>query len=195
MKLLERSDPAATAGALFSIIHCTQDGSDDVWTFAENILDSRNKLLYVRDCYPKIYDEMWRFAVRNKGVKETDYYPVIVSETSGFSKSFFGIYALLRAVREKNIPVIYNYNNKEWYVIAPLEKKMQLFDKGDPGRWLLDLRSKFPDCLIGHELMESEKEKDDQSLWWGQVHTDMRDADNFIQLHAFGTSTWVLLIC
>ena len=73
IKLLERSDPDTTVSILFTNIHRTQDGST-VWTFAENILDSRDNLLYVRDCYPKMYDEMWRLAVRNKGVMETDYY-------------------------------------------------------------------------------------------------------------------------
>ena len=98
-----------------------------------------------------------------------------MSGTSGIGKSFFGIYALFRAVREKNITVIYNYSNEAWYVIAPPEEQMQLFDKGDPRRRLLDLRYKYPDCSIGEDLLQSEKEedgqkKDGQSLWWGKIH-------------------------
>ena len=52
----------------------------------------------MRDIYPDFYDAMWR-ATEDSEKQIT--HPVIVTGTSGIGKSFFGVYAALRAVREK----------------------------------------------------------------------------------------------
>jgi len=94
----------------------------------------------------------------NEDVSKTNYYPIVVAGISGIGKSLFGIYALLRAVRENNLTVIYNYNNEAWYIIAPPKEHMQLFNEGDPKRLLLDLRDKYFDSSIGLDLMNRESE-------------------------------------
>jgi hypothetical protein len=123
---------------------------------------------------------------------------VVVTGTSGIGKSFFGIYALLRAVREKDITVVYTMcgqsDSLEQYIVAPPASKMATFLKGDPRRLLLDLREDFPG-MLGEDVVDEEEDQDTKngvSLWWGEVKQHA-DSKTFLKRLKGGTSTWVFV--
>jgi len=68
---------------------------------------------------------MWKLAVQYEDgtIKPCGHFPIVVTGSSEIGKSFFEIYALFRAVFEQSISVIYNTNNEEWFIIAPLKQK------------------------------------------------------------------------
>ena len=188
-KFLQRGNPTGV-GAMFAGLHDVK-AEDGVLKFAHKVLAGRGDIIWKRPCYSSLYDEMWKLAVRGQ-----EYYPVIMTGTSGIGKSFFGIYALWRAVVERGITVIYTQAGRSEhpvrYVIAPPAAAMQEYGEDDARRLLLKLRGDYPG-VVGEDPVEGE---DDctwktKSMWWGELNQAAPGADKFIARLKEGKSTWV----
>jgi hypothetical protein len=73
------------------VLHKTKELDGDVLQFENEVLDSRSNMLWVRPSYPEMYDAVWKAGVREETGKTTEFYPVVVTGTSGIGKSFFGV--------------------------------------------------------------------------------------------------------
>jgi hypothetical protein len=194
-RILDRSNPVGV-GKLWSRLHKTKTLDGNVLQFDEKVLDSRSDLLWERPSYTEMYDAVWAAAVRVKD-RVLCYFPVVVTGTSGIGKSFFGIYAAFRAVREKDITVVYTMYGVDQsikrYVIAPSPSKMASFTAGDPRRLLLGLRKDFPG-MIGEDKVDDKEDdttKDSESLWWGELDDMAPESAKFRGRLLDGESTWV----
>ena len=194
-KILDRSKPEAI-GKMCSVLH-KSEAKQDVYSFASEVLDSKNSILYVRESYPKMYAQLWALAIMKTKKGKIEHFPVIVTGTSGVGKSFFGIYALLRAVSEMNITVVYTLygdnNLVKQYVVAPPAAKMANFAEGDPRRLLLDLRKEFVGMIGEDKVDESENEsiRMGESMWWGEINQTSSETQKFVDRLTGGESTWV----
>jgi hypothetical protein len=189
--ILQRGEPT-DIGVLFSRFDETRM-DESVYTFAASLLDSRTKMLWVRPVYPELYAAVWKRAINGE-----KFFPIIITGTSGIGKSFFGIYAMFRAVRERQITVVYKTygadDDKRIFVIAPPEATMAKFAEKDPKRLLLKLRDTFPG-MIGEDKMDAEEDshKTNKSIWWGEVDKEAPYSTQFVRQLLGGTSTWLFV--
>jgi len=192
-KVLKRSNPTGI-GKMWSCLHEVEEKEEDgvlSYIFKSNILESSRPLLWVRNIYPTFYDSMWKATSDGD-----DEHPVIVTGTSGIGKSFFGVYAALRAVREMKFTVVYTVlspdNAVKRYVIAPSVKEMAALPPNDPKRLLLDLRERHREIHIDEDQV-SEGESDlEQSMWWGVI-VNSPEGTTFVEELLEGKFTWMFV--
>jgi len=119
-------------------------------------------------------------------------WPILVTGASGTGKSFFGVYAAYRAVKEKGITIVYNFcNNNFRVVIAPPRSVLKSYRDDDPRNLLLHLVEKHNvqlDLAYDHEDDET---REHRSMWWGRLHVGIND--KLYEELIYGISTWIFV--
>ena len=163
----------------------------ELFQFGENILGSETSTLWVRSCYPRLYDKLWSDAVLLDNHGNDVSRPLVVTGTSGIGKSFFGVYAAYRAVKEKGITIVYNFRNQYRVVIAPPRSDLESFRDDDPRKLLLQLVGKHNIQLDQTDDQEDDETREHRSMWWGRLRVDVNDT--FYEELVAGESTWIFV--
>jgi len=159
--------------------------------FGKNILGSETSTLWVRSCYPRLYDKLWSDAVLLDNHGNDVSRPLVVTGTSGIGKSFFGVYAAYRAVKEKGITIVYHFRNQYRVVIAPPRSDLESFRDDDPRKLLLQLVGKHNIQLDQTDDQEDDETREHRSMWWGRLCVDVNDT--FYEELVAGESTWIFV--
>ena len=189
-KVLDRNSKLREIQCFVGLHGTTEVG--ELLQFGENILGSKTKTLWIRSCYPRLYDKLWSDAVFLDNQGKDVSRPLVVTGTSGIGKSFFGVYAAYRAVKEKGITIVYNFRNQYRVVIAPPRSDLESLRDDDPRKLLLQLVDKH-NVQLDQVYDKEDKETRDgpQSMWWGRLLVDIND--KFYEELIAGESTWIFV--
>uniref|UniRef100_A0A7S2SGY0 Uncharacterized protein n=1 Tax=Mucochytrium quahogii TaxID=96639 RepID=A0A7S2SGY0_9STRA len=142
--------------------------SATTYGFSVPIVDSiEQTALFVRPCYAPMHNQLLTISKQREGAEQRRLYAgAIVTGTSGIGKTFMSCYTIHRLVKEELCTVVYNFRNKNRYVLAPPRVELEKLPDGDARRAILSFRE-FDES----GLLEGESDADrEKSYWWGEIN-------------------------